>query len=53
MPAILAQMRRYTLAPAFGDQQSCAQRVGMGTAAGVSQRRHMVDVDAQALMQNH
>lgn len=47
MAPVLAQMGGDTVGPAFRRLARRAHRVGMGTAAGVPDRRHMVDIDAE------
>ncbi len=47
MAAILAQMRGYAVGARVLGQLRGANRIGIGAAARVSHRRHMVDVDAK------
>jgi hypothetical protein len=46
--AILAQMRGNAVRAGIGGEKRRAQWIGMPAAAGVTDGRHMVDVDAEA-----
>jgi hypothetical protein len=50
--AILAQMRRDAVGARGDGLDGGPHRVGMGAAACIAQRRHMVDIDAETKMRN-
>src|SRR3546814_6538724 len=47
MPAVLAQMRGDAVSPGAGREKGGADRVRMGAAARIPDRRDMIDIDAK------
>ena len=51
--AVFAQMRRNSVGPRLGGQPGRAHGIGMHTAAGVANGRHVIDVHAQPQVIRH
>jgi hypothetical protein len=53
VPAIFAQMRRYSVGTGFLGQNGGAHGIGMMSTAGVPDGGDMIDIDAQAKKGTH